>query len=133
MAASALLLVSAAAARADVAPPPTLCLDFLYLDAPYRYIVGLCMFGGAVTFGLFLRRRAVPRLLAIGVPLFLLVATDIGLYIYGISKQDAAKAEWRRQHGPPVFTNTNQPARPTQPNTTNGETEQLLVMPKAVE
>jgi hypothetical protein len=56
------------------------------------------MFGGAITFGFWLRRKSVPWLLAIAVPLVLFVGTDIGLYIYGLNKQGKAREEYRKAH-----------------------------------
>ena len=101
-------LVPVAAARADMALPPTLCLDFLYLDRPYSFIVGASMFAGAIAFGFWLRKRSVPWLVAIAVPLVLFVATDIGLYVYGLGKQNQERAEYRKAHlkDAPVFRPT---------------------------
>ena len=113
-----LFLVPVAAARADMALPPTLCLDFLYLDRPYSFLVGASMFAAAIAFGFWLRKRSVPWLLAIAVPLVLFVGADIGLYIYGLDKQNRTRAEYRKAHmnEAPVF-------RPT---------EKLSEMPKEV-
>ena len=114
-----LFVLPVASARADVGLPPTLCLDFMYLDRPYPFIVGASMFAAAIAFGFWLRKKSVPWLLAIAVPLVLFVATDIGLYIYGLGKQNQEREEYRKAHlkDAPVF----------QP------TEKLSAMPKEVD
>jgi hypothetical protein len=125
------LLVAAGTVRADVAAPPTLCLDFLYLDAPYRYIVGVCMFAGAIGLGIWLRKRSVPWLVTIAIPLVLLVGTDIGLYIYGLGKQAKEREEYRNHY----FQNNHgtEPGKPTKPSQQTGVAEKLAAMPKLVE
>jgi hypothetical protein len=116
-----LFLVPAAAARADVTLPPTLCFDFMYLDRPYCFIVGCFMFGGATAFGLWLRQKRVPWLLAITVPVVLFISTDIGLYVYGYRKQANDIAEARRKR-----TQFNQVQQ-------NAPVEKLSVPPKEVD
>ena len=117
LAGAILFLVPVAGARADVGLPPTLCLDFLYLDAPYRYIVGIAMFAGAISFGIWLRKKATPRLLAIAVPLILFVAADIGLYIYGLGKQNEARERYRKA----VFQGPSQAPQEGKPKAPAGE------------
>jgi hypothetical protein len=83
--AAALLLTSASAAHADVAPPPTLVADYLWLGLPLGPIAGLALLAAAVVLYRHLRRRGRGRLAAAVVGVAVFVAGNVVCYVLALS------------------------------------------------
>jgi hypothetical protein len=85
-AAAAIVLGGARAARgADVVPPPTLLIDFLWLGFPLGIIAGIALIGGVVALFIRLRRRGRTRLRAGVLSALAFFAGNLTLYIIWIN------------------------------------------------
>ncbi|MCB9566467.1 MAG: hypothetical protein H6710_04515 [Myxococcales bacterium] len=78
------VLTAPQVARADVAPPPTVILDALWLG-PAGLVVLAGMIAVAVLIYRALRRRGRGRALAIAVALIVYVVADVAVYVAAIS------------------------------------------------
>jgi hypothetical protein len=87
-------------ARADVAPPPTLVLDSLYLGSVAGPVIAVALFVTALAAFLWMREIGVRRWVAIVSCLSCYVAVNIAIYAFVLAKDQQAKDRRRQEFRP---------------------------------
>jgi hypothetical protein len=101
-------LLVASTARADMAPPPTFVVDFLWLGIPVGLFAGAALITGVVVLFRGLRKQGVNRFLSVAICLVLLGGVNFLFYMYALRKSDEARANRKTFGLPPAATDRNE-------------------------
>jgi hypothetical protein len=108
------MLVAMASTRADVLPPPTFVIDFLYLGFPLGIVAGVAIVAAAILVYRRARRRW-RRALSVFVTMLVVAAANFAIYLVVIDASREARSRrqlerMQRDQAPAVTAPTASPA-----------------------